>query len=72
MLTIIPTLGTSHSHTGNEMFPRWEYITSLRGSEQYLQSNKEALLQNKGHLLQNKEPLFGRGWLMISRGKVED
>ena len=55
------------------MFPRWEYITSLRGrNKQYLQSNKEALLQNNGHLLQNKEPLFGRGWLMVSRGKVED
>jgi len=25
----VPTLGTNDSHTGNKVFPRWEYITSL-------------------------------------------
>jgi hypothetical protein len=27
--TIIPTLGTKHSHVGNKIFPNWEYIIAL-------------------------------------------
>ena len=77
----VPTLGTLHSHVGNKVFPRWEYITSL-GVEMVkrawgrLSAYKELLLRNKARLLQHKARFssiwFVENELRFGRDLVED